>query len=194
MMNYKEGVSPHPLFWWSILFILCCLNGVVSLGKHCKDEIGVSRETGLDCSTITGHSLVNKTCNDLQDVLMWVSGDQGSLSLGECIEILVHSGKYWITELIAVHHNMVLRGTQNVTVTFSLNETLYPVNALKPYYVLTFADSDYSEISGIDFHTSPGIITFQDVTNVTVENCSFRFVHLYKVETDTVFYVISTVV
>ena len=171
MMGYKKGVSPHPLFWWSILFILCCPNGVIvmSLGKPCKDEIVVSRETGLDCSTITGHSLVNKTCNDLQDVLVWVSGDQVSLSLEECIEIVVHSGKYWITELIVIHHNIVLRGTRNVTVTFSLNETLYPVNALKPYYVLTFADSDYSEISGIDFYTSPGIITFQDVTNVTVQ-------------------------
>ena len=192
MMNYKEGVSPHPLFWWSILFTLCCLNGVVvvALDKHCKNVIGVSRETGLDCSTITAHSLVNKTCNDLQDVLMRVSGDQVSPSLGECIEIVVHSGKYLITEVITIHRNVVLHGTQNVTVTFSLNETLYPANTLDPYYVLTFADSDYSEISGIDFHTSPGTITFQDVTNVTVVNCSFRYVHLQS----TVLYAISTVV
>ena len=81
MNYYKEGVSPHPLFWWSILFTLCCLNGVVvvALGKHCKDVIGVSRETGLDCSTIAAHSLVNKTCNDLQNVLIHFSGDQVSL-------------------------------------------------------------------------------------------------------------------
>ena len=177
-MNYKEGVSPHPLLWWNILFFLCCLNGVTVVGKHCKDVVGVSRETGLDCSTITAHSLVNKTCNDLQDVLIRFSGNQVSPSLGKCIEIVVHSGKYRITEVITIHHNVVLHGAQNVTVTFSLNETLYPANTLDPYYVLTFADSDYSGISGIDFHTSPGIISFQDVTNVTVKNCSFRFVYL----------------
>ena len=174
--NSKEGIPPHPLLWWCSLFILCCLNGVTvaSLDKHCKNLIDVNRKTGMDCSTITAHSLVNTTCNDLQDALMRVS-DQTFLSFGECIEVVVHSGTYRITEFITIHQNVVLHGTQNVTVTFSLNDTLYPTNTPHPYYMLTFADSDNSGIIGIDFHTSPGIITFQNMTHVTVENCSFRY-------------------
>ena len=177
----KEGVPPHSLLWWCSLFILCCLNGVTvaSLDKHCKNVIEVNRETGMECSTITAPSLVNKTCNDLQDVLMWFSRNQTFLSFGECIEVVVHSGTYWITEFITIHQNVLLRGTQTVTVTFSLNDTLYPTKTLDPYYMLTFADSDNSGISGINFLTSPGSITFQNVTHVTVTDCSFRY---YTVE------------
>jgi len=175
--NYKEGMPPHPLLLWGILLILCCHNRVTvaALYKHCESVIEVKKETEVECSATTTRSLLNTTCNDLQDVLMHVSENQASILYGECIEIVVHSGKYWITELIAIHQDIILHGTQNVTVTFSLNETLYPTNTPDPYYMLTFADSDYSGISGIDFHTSPGIITFQNITHVTVENCSFRF-------------------
>ena len=141
--------------------------------EHCSNVIEVNSETGLDCSGTT-HSLVNITCSSLEDVLKRVGIVQMSHSIGECIEVIMQPGDYILTELIVVHQNLVLHGTQNVTVTFNLNETLYRPNTLDPYYVLMFADSDYSEISGIDFHTSPGIITFQDVTSVTVEDCSFR--------------------
>ena len=177
MTDYKEGASPHPPSCWCILFILCCLGGVTeaAFDRNCKNVIEVNREMGMECSTITASNLLNKTCNDLQDVLMHVSGYPISHLYGECIEIVVHSGKYWITELITIHQDTILHGTQNVTVTFSLNDTLYPTNTLDPYYMLTFSDSDFSGISGIDFHTSPGIITFQNITHVTVENCSFRY-------------------
>ena len=176
--NSKEGIPPHSLLWWCSLFILCCLTTDVTvavLDRHCKNVIEVNRKAGMDCSTITAHSLVNTTCNDLQDVLICFSRKQTFLSFGECIEVVVHSGTYRITEFITIHQNVVLHGTQNVTVTFSLNDTLYPTKTLDPYYMLTFADSDYSGISGINFHMSPGIITFQNVTNVTAENCSFRY-------------------
>ena len=184
MMNYQERVSKHLLLWWCSLFIFCCLNGVTvaALDGCCKNVIEVNRETGMDCSTITAHSLVNTTCNDLQDVLIHVSGKQTFLLNGECIEVVVYSGKYWITEFITIHQNVVLHGTQNVTVTFSLNDTLYPDNTPHPYYMLTFADSVYSGISGIDFHTSPGSITFQNVTNVTVADCSFRYMWIASIE------------
>ena len=174
--NSKEGMPPRPSLWGCSLFILCYLNGTTAapLDKHCKNVIEVNRKTGMECSTITAPSLVDTTCNDLQDALMRIS-DQTFLSFGECIEVVVYSGKYWITEFITIQQNVMLHGTQNVTLTFSLNDTLYPTNTLDPYYMLTFADSDYSRISGIDFHTSPGIIAFQNVTNVTVENCSFRY-------------------
>ena len=176
--NSKEGIPPHSLLWWCSLFILCCLNGVTmtALDGCCKNVIEVNRKTGMECSTITAPSLVNTTCNDLQDVLLHFSRNQTFLSFGECIKVVVHSGMYRITEFITIHQNVVLHGTQNVTVTFSLNDTLYPTKTLNPYYMLTFADSDYSGISGINFHTSPGIITFQNVTNVTVADCSFRYI------------------
>ena len=157
-----------------ILFILCCII-LAATCEPCSNVIEVNSKMGLDCSGTT-HHLVNITCSSLADVLKRVAIEQMSNLFGECIEVIVQSGNYVVTERIVVQHNMVLRGTQNVTVAFSLNETLYPANTPDPYYVLTFADSDYSGISGINFHTSPGIIVFQDVTNVTIEDCSFRYI------------------
>ena len=160
----SKGTSPHRLLsqCFLSLLVLCCFSGVI-----------VNRETGLDSAT-SNHRLMNQTCNSLhdQDVPISVSVHGTSQSFEEYTEIKVHSGNYKITKQITIHQAVLLRGTRNVTVMFSLNDTLYnPKNTL---YVLTFADSDYSGISGIDFHTSPGIITFQNVTNVIVEDCSFR--------------------
>ena len=170
--TYKEWMSLRLLWWWYMLLIPL-LFGVIEadLAEPCRNVIEVNRGAGLDCSSTSVHDLLNQTCNDLQDVLMSVSLDQTSPSFEECVEVIMHPDKYIITEPITIQQNVVLRGTQNVMVTF---KTLYPTNTLDPYYVLTFADSDYIGISGIDFHTSPGIITFQNVTNVVVEDCSFR--------------------
>ena len=172
----NKGTSLHLLFsrCFLSLFVSCCFSGVIAMvvGEPSRNDIKVSRDTGLDCSATSNHSLSNQICNNLQDVLISVSEHGTSQSFGEYIEIEVHSGIYKITKQITIHQAVLLRGTRNVTVTFSLNDTLYnPKNTL---YMLTFADSDYSGISGIDFYTSPGIITFQNVTNVTVEDCSFR--------------------
>ena len=155
------------------MLLIPVLCGVIEadLAEPCQNVIEVNRGAALDCSATTVHDLLNRTCNDLQDVLMSVSLDQTSPSIEGCIEVIMHPDNYIVTELITIRQNVVLRGMPNVIVTF---KTLYPTNTLDPYYVLTFADSDYSGISGIDFHTSPGIITFQNVTNVIVEDCSFR--------------------
>jgi len=173
-----KGTSPHLSLSWCFFspLVLCCFSGVIVIviGEPSRNYIKVNKETGLDCSTTSSHNLMNQTCNNLQDVLISVSVYGTSQSFGEYIGIEVHSGNYKITKQITIHQAVLLRGTRNVTVTFSLNDTLY--NSKSTLYVLTFADSDYSGISGIDFHTSPGIITFQNVTNVTVEDCSFRYV------------------
>ena len=174
----SKGTAPYMSLSWCFLspLVLCCFSGVIVtiVGEPSRNHIKVNRETGLDCSATSSHNLMNQTCNNLQDVLISVSVYGTSQFFGEYIEIEVHSGNYKITKQITIHQAVLLRGTRNVTVMFSLNDTLYnPKNTL---YVLTFADSDYSGISGIDFHTSSGIITFQNVTNVTVEDCSFRYV------------------
>ena len=157
-----------------LLVPVLCEVIVAGLDESCQNVIKVNRGAGLDCSATSVLDLVNQTCSDLQDVLMSVSLDETSHSFEECIEVIMHPENYVVTEVITIHQNVVLRGIQNVMVTFSLNDTLYPPNTRDPYYVLTFADSDYSGISGIDFHTSPGLITFQNVTTVVVEDCSFR--------------------
>jgi len=168
----SKGTAPHLSLSWCFLspLVLFSFSGVIvtTVGEPSMNHIKVNRETGLDCSATSSHNLMNQTCNNLQDVLISVS----SQLFGEYIEIEVHSGNYKITKQITIHQAVLLRGIRNVTVTFSLNDMLYnPKNTL---YVLTFADSDYSGISGIDFHTSPGIITFLNITNVIVEDCSFR--------------------
>ena len=43
-----------------------------------------------------------------------------------------------------------------------------------PYYALVFTGSDAVAISGIMFSNGPGILGFEDISFVSVENCSFR--------------------
>lgn len=152
------------------VFILVSVN-VAVLSSECRRSVLVDRELGADCSALTG-SLVNQTCNDLQDVLRSISLHTTTPNAsGECVEVRLQPGVYVLTELTPIeHHSVVLQGIGNVAVKVNLS-----VSAV-PQYVLSFIGAERARISGINFHTSPAIITFENVTNVIVERSSFRLV------------------
>jgi len=151
------------------VFILVSVN-VAVLSAECRRSVLVDRELGADCSALT-RSLVNQTCNDLQDVLRSISLHTTTPNAsGECVEVRLQPGVYVLTELTPIEHSVVLQGIGNVAVKVNLS-----VSAV-PQYVLSFTGAERARISGINFHTSPAIITFENITNVIVERSSFRLV------------------
>ena len=166
MWNYKLVLSVFILRLILILFI-----SVVAVSGQCRSVVTVDRELGVDCSTLT-QSLVDQTCDDLKDVLRSISLHATKHAHRGCIEVMLQPGVYVLTELFHIQQSLVLQGTQNVMVTVNLTDATN--STLIPQYVLLFTDTEQAMISRIDFHTSPVIIGFENVTNVIIEESSFR--------------------
>ena len=156
-----------------VLIPLVGVNVGVLSHEECQTLVAVDKE-GADCSLLTP-SLAGQTCHELQDVLRSISHHTTTPNAsGECVEVRVHPGVYVLTELTPIEHSLVLQGIgRNVTVKVSLN-----VSAV-PQYVLSFLNAERARISRINFHTSPAIITFENVTNVIIEESSFRLVFIH---------------
>ena len=166
MWNYKLVLSVFILRLLLILFI-----SVVAVSGQCQSVVTVDRELGVDCSTLT-QSLVDQTCNNLKDVLRSISLHTTKHARGGCIKVTLQPGIYVLTELTSIQQSLVLQGTQNVMVTVNLTDATN--STLVPQYVLSFTDTEQAVVSRIDFHTSPVIVGFENVTNVIIEESSFR--------------------
>ena len=165
--DYKLVLSVFINILTLILFI-----STVAVSGQCRSVVTVDRELGVDCSTFTRRSLVNQTCDDLKDVLRSISLQTTERTSGGCIKVVLQPGVYVLTELIPIQQSLVLQGTQNVTVTVNLADATN--STVVPQYVLLFTGTEQAVISRIDFHTSPVIIGFENVTNVIIEESSFR--------------------
>ena len=168
MWNYKFVLSVFILRLLLILFI-----SVVAVSGQCQSVVTVDRELGVDCSTLT-QSLVDQTCNNLKDVLRSISLHTTKHASGGCINVTLQPGVHVLTELFHIQQSLVLQGTQNVMVTVNLTDATNSTLQLVPQYVLSFTDTEQAMIRRIDFHTSPAIIGFENVTNVIIEESSFR--------------------
>ena len=165
MWNYKLVLSVF------VLGLILILTSVVAVSGQCQSVVAVDRKLGVDCSTLT-QSLVDQTCDDLKDVLRGISLHTTKHASGGCIEVTLQPGIYMLTDLIPIQQSLVLRGTQNVTVTVNLTDATN--STLVPQYVLLFTGTEKAVISKIDFHTSPVIVGFENVKNVIIEESSFR--------------------
>ena len=155
----SKSVGPHPEAQ--------CRGGVT--------RVYVDRTKGLDCGGV-GVSLANETCDDLQDVLRSISNLTTTEPFG-CIEVTVSPGIYLINSNITIENqSLILRGIENVVVTFNFSDSFDPTETFQPFYVIQLAYMEYAEISGIDFYSSPGIIGLESIATVVVVGCSFRLV------------------
>ena len=127
-------------------------------------------------SALTVRYLVNRTCSDLQDVLLGLADSKTEpQSSNNCIDVIVLEGDYFITENVSISRkNLRLHGEGNVTVHFNFSAKFDPTKTNEPHYVVSFFNTDLVELHGIDFTDSPGIITVFSVTTVVIEKCSFR--------------------
>lgn len=160
----------------------------IAVGDDVACSTKVTVDTGdsapEDCSAIDG-SLANKTCSDLQDVLLSLeknatqpdrtrdTGDPAS-----CVEVRLLPGHHVLTRnftLVGLSLKLVGAGdAASVNVSFNLSESFDPTQTHSAVYVLSLVRSSLVEIRGISFWNSPGIITADNVESVLVENCHFR--------------------
>ena len=161
--------------------LLCVWLQLFSLGSlsHSEDGANCSVEITVDktvdtCDTLSDGRLSKRTCHDLQLVLLSLTRNE--VSSDDCVDVLVRQGEYLITEYVSINQNLLLHGEGNVTFAFNFSEKFDPRRTTEPHYVLSFSNADNITLSGLDFIHSPGIITVVSVTNVVVENCSFRYV------------------
>ena len=169
-----KGTSFSLLYGMVLCLKLCSI--ATCTNHNCATGVTVDPTTGLDCSQLT-QNLANQTCSDLQDVLLSISDNRTTHQLDGCIEVTVLPGNYTISNFVTIHQNMALNGVAPVSVAFNFTDTFDPTANQTPYYVISFVNSNYAEMRGIEFHDSPGIIALENVTNVNIEDCSFRLVH-----------------
>ena len=149
----------------------CCLvvNGTcrttIYISDSCKDG---------NCS------LVNETeslfgCSSLQTGLELASEQEHD----NCTDIILLSGRqYAILSPVTIKNSLVLRSGdpgKPAWVTVSSERTPQPPN-YAPFYILTISDAELVTMEGVKFSGSSGIINIESVMNVTVSQCSFRYV------------------
>ncbi len=149
---------------------------------QCRGEptsVKVNYSQGEDCSR---GSLANRTCTDLQDVLLNIAGTETRANEPySCIEVDVYPGTYLMNRAIAIdNQSVILRGVesgvQNVSVTFNFSGSFDPTQTSEAFYVIRLTNLEYAEFSGIEFYNSPGIIGFDNISTVVITECSFRLV------------------
>ena len=166
-----------PLLGCFILFIY--LSALPSNGHTCQTVVSVDQAIGEDCRGM--QDLADLTCSELQDVLLNIGSNRTvpNEPLG-CIEVTVLPGDYVIDDAVTViSQSLLLRGVQNPSVRFDFGGRFDPTVTIDPFYVISIANAVYVEITGIEFHTSPGIISIENTSSVAVKDCSFRFVYLF---------------
>ena len=105
---------------------------------------------------------------NLQDVLINISLAQPS---DACVQVNISPGSYVISRTLNLSQDVVLRGIGNGVV-ISFYVTAYRTD--RPLYVMQFGNTDFAALDNIDFVNSSGIIGFENVTEVLINNCSFR--------------------
>lgn len=152
-----------------VYILLCCLFICLGQTYGCRSVITINK-SAEDCRTLSVNaSEMNKTCNDLQGILLQIA--QSDIE-SDCFEVTLLPGKYIISERIHIQRNILIRGVSPVEVSFEgyFDTTL----TREPLYVLSIANTSFAEISGITFRNSPGIVAFVNVLNVLVHNSNFR--------------------
>lgn len=135
---------------------------------------------GSNCS-MADPRFENRTCNRLEDVFSFIE-DEYSITNDsiECFEVRIGPGTHTIYRRFVFTKSIKLLAEQNLNVTVLLSIPYSEQPSQEPdeyHYALSFRNVT-SEVllDGIDFINSSGIISFHNVTTVSIKNCSFRFV------------------
>ena len=120
-----------------------------------------------NCTQIEAHG-------DLQEVLINVSLTQPS---NTCVQVNIAPGSYVISQVLNISQNVALQGMGgDVNIAFKATKPV-GYEASQPFYVVQFLDTSFAAFSDIHFTSGSGIIGFENVTEVRITNCTFRYLH-----------------
>ena len=103
--------------WTSEGFLVC--NGSTSCNTNCSVQVTVDLDSSVNCASLlvaNGISgKVNTTCNNLQDVLNWLSVVSG-YNHEDCIAVNLLPGTHTVTHNVTIedHINVVLIGVESL--------------------------------------------------------------------------------
>ena len=123
----------------------------------------------------------NRTCNSLEDVFSLIENEYSITNeSAECFEVRVGPGTHTVHKSFVFTKGIKLMAEHNLNATVLLNVPYSEQPSQKPdeyHYALSFHNvTNEVTLDSIDFINSSGIISFQNVTTVSIKNCSFRFV------------------
>lgn len=118
-------------------------------------------------------------CNSFQQVLSFIANTTNSTNHGNdsnLVNVQIAGGRYELTDPVIIQQNIMFRAkTPGGMVTVSLeNQKLSCNDSSVSCHGLLIRNVEHVTIEGIMFENSEGIITFENVSRVTVSNSKFR--------------------
>lgn len=93
---------------------------------------------------------------------------------GHCFNVSISAGNHILNKFFTINSTFILRGDTSALVYVSVEVDEDFSSAASPPYALLFQNVESVEITGIQFERSPGILGFVNITEVMIENSSFR--------------------
>ena len=112
-------------------------------------------------------------CGSLQSALELVAlSDQNEL---DCTVVEIVSGVHNLTRTVTIDSNVFIRGRGASTgVFFDLDLSEAGFSSVDPIPVLLAHHSSVFSIECVAFHGSPGFIQIHNVTEILIQDCTFR--------------------
>ena len=115
-------------------------------------------------------------CNSLQTVLHFVANSTKIGNGSSIVEVQVTEGSYELGDPVTIQQSIILRAkTPGTMVLVKLEEQNLTCNdSSVSCYGLLIKSAEHAAIEGITFEKSRGIITFENVSRVSISNSKFR--------------------
>ena len=112
-------------------------------------------------------------CGSLQSALELVALDDQKEQ--DCTAVEIAFGDHNLTRTVTIDNNVFIRGRGASTgVFFDLNLSEAGYSSVDPIPVLLAHHSRVFGIEGVVFHGSPGFIQIHNVTQILIQDCTFR--------------------
>lgn len=160
----------HSLALVCTWFVLWPFLSVTGANQTCTAVVIVDQLHGQTCDCFN-QNLAGTLCDDLQCVLSSIVVGQTKNEDPDCLKVHILPGNYTIHDFFQTETRLRLIGAPGVSVTFNISDQL---DSSLPQFIMHFSNSATVELRDIDFHDSPGIIVFENVSTVKIESCSFR--------------------
>lgn len=159
------------------IFILTSLQS--GLGDGSLSIMVDHKNTSASCDSLWSEGEV-KYCDSLQQVLGFIANTSESAGIGNgssFVDVLIAEGLYELSDpVIDIEQSIMLRAkTPGVVVTVNMEKQKLGCNDSSiSCHGLLIRNVENVMIEGIIFEKSEGIITFEDVSRVTISNSKFR--------------------
>ena len=159
-----------------LIFILISLQS--QLGDGSLSVMVDQKNSSASCHSSWSEGETNY-CNSLQQVLSFVANTSNSAKTGNdssFVDVHIAGGRYELADPVIIKRNIMIRAkTPGAMVIVNLEmQNLSCNDSSISCHGLLIKNVENITIEGIIFEKSEGIITFENVSKVTISNSKFR--------------------